>query len=135
MHIWASQNRFLTHASSNLKLNAWTCAAGDTKKYRNGTCGDFYMAMIPPETRVSRKQLGTALDYLNASDAKFIGCLGGTRFSKRKVTSQAAIIMPDNRLYLQRGDERVGCGLPQTARDDFAVGAHVLRWHYPDIIG
>lgn len=83
---------------------------------------------------MSRKQLGTALDYLNASDAKFIGCLGGTsRFSKRKVTSQAAIIMPDNRLYLQIGDERVGCGLPQTAH--FAVGAHVLRWHYPDIIG
>jgi hypothetical protein len=50
------------------------------------------------------------------------------------VIEHAAIITPGNRLFLQIGDERIDCGLPQIASDDFAEGAHALRWHYPDII-
>jgi hypothetical protein len=77
-----------------LKLNAWTCPKSEIGKHRNGTCGNFYMTMLPPG-RALVKQLGHALDYLNADDAKFVGCLGGTsKFSKKRVIEQAAIIMP-----------------------------------------
>jgi hypothetical protein len=121
-------------ANFKLKINAWTCVASDIRKHREGTCGSFYMTMLAPRSRAMRNQLGTALDYLDADDAKFIGCLGGSsKFSKKRVTEQAAIIMPDNRLFLQIGDQRIDCGLPQTAHEDFAEGAHVLRWHWPDI--
>jgi hypothetical protein len=122
-------------ANFKLKINAWTCGTSEIKKYRDGTCGSYYMTMLAPASRALHNQLGTALDYLDADDAKFIGCLGGSsEFSKKRVIEQAAIIMPDNRLFLQIGDERIDCGLPQTAHDDFAEGAHLLRWHYPDII-
>jgi hypothetical protein len=107
----------------------------EIRKHREGTCGSFYMTMLPPGSRALHNQLGTKLDYLGADDAKFIGCLGGSsKFSRKRVTEQAAIIMPDNRLFLRIGDQRIDCGLPQTAQDDFAERAHVLRWHWPDII-
>ncbi|MGD0108003.1 MAG: hypothetical protein ABSC06_28810 [Rhodopila sp.] len=123
-------------ANFKLKLNVWTCVKSEIRKHREGTCGSFYMTMLAPGSRALRNQLGTALDYLNADDAKFIGCLGGSsKFSKKRVFEQAAIIMPDNRLFLQIGDQRIDCGLPQIAPNDFAEGAHVLRWHWPDIIG
>jgi hypothetical protein len=118
-----------------LKLNAWTCPKSEIRKHRNGTCGDFYMTMLPPG-RALVKQLGHALDYLDADDAKFVGCLGGTsKFSKKRVVEQAAIIMPDNRLFVQIDDQRIDCGLPQMAHDDFAEGAHACRWHFPEING
>jgi hypothetical protein len=123
-------------ANFKLKVGTWTCAKSEIKKYRKGNTGSFYMTMLPPGSRALRNQLGTKLDYLDADDAEFIGCLGGsTKFSKKRVTEQAAIIMPSNRLFLQIGHERIDCGLPQTAHDDFAEGAHVLRWHWPDITG
>jgi hypothetical protein len=70
-------------ANFKLKTNAWTCVKSEIRKHRLGTCGAFFMTMLPPGSRALRNQLGTALDYLDADDAKFIGCLGAAASSPR----------------------------------------------------
>jgi hypothetical protein len=89
---------------------------------------------IGKQTEDQRNQLGTALDYFDADNRNSSAAWGQRQVRQEADDRTSCHIMPDNRLFLQIGDERIECGLPQTAHDDFAVGAHVPRWHYPDII-
>jgi hypothetical protein len=114
-----------------LKLVVWTCDMAKVSRYKEGTCGNFYVPVYAPG-RMARKRLGDALDYLNANHAKLVGCLLDKKYGSKKFADQAVIIMPDDHLYLQLGSERIDCGGMQPAGDDWAPDAPKGTWWWPD---
>ena len=81
-----------TIANQLLKLYVWTCPKKDIAQFAEGTCGNFYMPMYVPNTAYTRKRIADKLDYLGADDAKLIGCLTNSKYSKRQQPDQAAMI-------------------------------------------
>jgi hypothetical protein len=93
------------------------------------------MPVYKPNIAATRKRIGMNLDYLNVDDAKFVGALTPSKYSKKRFWDQAGIVMFDNHLYLQIRDDRIDCGMPRTSADDFEPTASILNWYYPDTIG
>ena len=124
-----------TIANQLLKLYAWTCRKKDIPEYAEGTCGNFYMPMYVPNTAYTRKRIGDKLDYLGIDDAKLIGCLTNSKYSKRQQPDQAAIISPANHLWLHIRGELIDCGLPRPAPGDAQPNAAAFHWYWPDTLG
>jgi len=120
-----------------LKLYVWTCPPDKCSKHLEGTCGDFYMHMADPHHRSHRRYNGDKLDYLNADDAKLVGalCISKSQFDQGKHFDQAAIVMPDNHLYLDLYGQRVDCGMMRSGGSDWANDAALGLWQYPDCYG
>jgi hypothetical protein len=120
-------------AMYRLKLYVWDCPKSAINRYLEGTCGDLWINVYDPTDRQTRRRHGTHLDHLNADDAKLVGALLSAD-GKERLWDQAAIVMSDNRLYLQVRDDRLDCGCGYEAAPDFAAGAHVRRWYWrPDM--
>jgi len=115
-----------------LKLYVWTCPLRETRRHLEGTCGNFYIPIYKPNIAATRKRIGTNLDYLAADDAKFIGALTVRKYGTSRFWDQAAVIYPDNHLYLHIRGQQIDCGMPRTAPDDWNPGASVLNWYFPD---
>ena len=128
-------NKRSTIANQLLKVYAWTCPKKDIAHWAEGTCGNFYMPMYVPNTAYARKRLGDKLDYLGADDAKLIGCLTNSKYSKRQQPDQAAMISDENHLWLDIRGAVVDCGLPRSAPDDAHANAAIFHWYWPDILG
>jgi hypothetical protein len=113
-----------------LKIVVWECEKSKITRHKEGTCGNFYMPMQTPG-RMARKRFGDTLDYLDADDAKLLGCLLDKKYGSHKSPNQAAIIMPDDHLYLQLGNERLDCGVMKPITDR-KRGAPKGEWFWPD---
>ena len=113
-----------------LKIVVWECERSKITRHKEGTCGNFYMPMQTPG-RMARKRFGDTLDYLGANDAKLLGCLLDKKYGSRKSSDQAAIIMPDDHLYIQLGEERLDCGMMKPITDR-KRGAPRGEWFWPD---
>ena len=124
-----------TVANQLLKLYVWTCPKKDIAQFAEGTCGNFYMPMYVPNTAYARKRIGDKLDYLGADEAKLIGCLTNSKYSKRQQADQAAIISDENHLWLHIRGELIDCGLPRSAPDDARANAAICHWYWPDSLG
>jgi hypothetical protein len=124
-----------TTANQLLKLYVWTCPKKDIAQFAEGTCGNLYMPMYVPNTAYSRKRIANKLDYLGANDAKLVGCLTNSKYSKRQQPDQAAIISDQNHLWLHIRGELVDCGLPRSAPNDAQANAAIFHWYWPDILG
>jgi hypothetical protein len=124
-----------TIANQLLKLYAWTCPREDITQYAEGTCGNFYMPMYVPNTAYTRKRIGDQLDYLGADDARLIGCLTNSKYSKRQQADQAAMLSDKNHLWLHIRGELVDCGLPRPAPGDAQAHAAIFHWYWPDVLG
>lgn len=111
-----------------IKFYVWTCPATQHDKYLTGTCGEFKMNLADPKHRSFRRYNGTSLDYLDANDAKLLGSLSMSRYAKRKFPEQAAIIMPDNHLYLELYGVRIDCGAMHYPQADWKPGANQGVW-------
>jgi hypothetical protein len=121
-----------------LKLYVWTCPPDKCSKYLEGTCGDFYMHMADPNHRSHRRYNGDKLDYLNANDVKLMGALcisRSSQYDQGKHFDQAAIVMPDNHLYLDLYGKRVDLGMMRSGGSDWADDAALGLWQYPDCYG
>ena len=123
--------------ATKLKFYVWTCPFDQCVKHLEGTCGDFYMNMADPKHRSYRRYIGEALDYLHPGDAKLVGALslGKSQFDRGKCFHQAAIIMPDNHLYVDLHEKRLDFGMMRSAADDWEPNAAKGIWQYPDIYG
>jgi hypothetical protein len=124
-----------TIANQLLKLYVWTCPKKEITKFAEGTCGNFYMPMYVPNTAYARKRIADKLDYLGADDAKLVGCLTNTKYSKRQQPDQAAMISDKNRLRLHIRGEWIDCGLPRSAPEDAQANAAIFHWYWPEILG
>jgi hypothetical protein len=124
-----------TIANQLLKVYAWTCPKKDITQFAEGTCGNFYMPMYVPNTAYSRKRIADMLDYLACDDAKLIGCLTNSKYSKGQQPDQSAMISANNHLWLHIRGELVDCGLPRSAPDDADANAAIFHWYWPDILG
>jgi len=124
-----------TIANQLLKLYAWTCPKRDIAQYAEGTCGNFYIPMYVPNTAYARKRIGDKLDYLGVNDAKLVGCLTNTKYSKRQQPDQAAFISGANHLWLHIRGEVINCGFPRSAPDDVKANAAVFHWYWPEVLG
>ena len=91
--------------------------------------------MYVPNTAYTRKRIADKLDYLGADDAKLIGCLTNSKYSKRQQPDQAAMISASNHLWLHIRGELIDCGLPRSAPDDAQANAAIFHWYWPDILG
>jgi len=118
-----------------LKLYVWTCKSSEIDKYLRGTCGDFYMNMSNPHHRDYRRFTGDSLDYLNPGEGKLVGALSLAKFDKRKFFDQAAIVMPDNHLYIWLYGTKLDCGMMRSSPDDWQPKAAKGIWQYPDCYG
>ena len=96
-------------AMYRLKLYVWDCPKQAINRYLEGTCGDLWINVYDPTDRQTRRRHGTHLDHLNADDAKLVGALLSAD-GKERLWDQAAIVMSNNRLYLQVRDDRLDCG-------------------------
>lgn len=120
---------------NKLKVYVWTCPAHLHGRYIQGTCGSFYMNMADPKHKNFKRHMKGKLDYLDVPDAKLVGamCISKTnKFDQGKHYDQAAILMPDDRLYLDLYGVRIDCGAMRSAPADREANASIGWWQYPD---